>query len=173
MDKYLKIWVGATVVVVVGILVIYFSAKYKVDKSIVPPDDPLMIAATQQAQETIDILLKWFPLYPHHSFVKYYAPTNEENDSMLIWGWVHKIDTQRGIIEAATDRKGEIRSPVVGLYYDQLQDWLIELPNGQVRGGFTSQVIYIREKQLANSAEERARIDSALGLFLDPFQQKQ
>ena len=46
-----------------------------------------------------------------------------------------------------------------------VQDWLVEIGDGRIRGGFTTQVILIREKQY--EMLEDAYADPELKVFVD------
>lgn len=164
MDKPLKFFLLFSIVFL-GLLLVFNLAILK-DRSLqqkeaqLDPDDPLLVKAKEKATETIDTLFELYPRFPENTFVKL-AYTKKDESTIHLWAKVLRLERDHAELEIEVDGKSENHY----LPVEQIEDWLVETGNGKVRGGFTTQVILIREKQ----NNKKSNTDSLLQNFLDPI----
>lgn len=145
------------------------ALKYKKDTAhlqFVNPDNELWTSAKQKAAATIDTFVALYPLYPGKGFVKFTldGPSGFKED---IWAKVNSIGP--GYVSVLIEdqyMKDKTDDPLRELSLGQLIDWMVEQPNGKIRGGYTTQALF--KLQLQNN--EHANKDSIaanLALFED------
>jgi uncharacterized protein YegJ (DUF2314 family) len=115
----------------------------------VEPGDPIMTQAVRRAKETFDEFRKLYPAHQEGSMVKFSFQTDQGVTENL-WGDLMELGVAYARVYARTlpvehhggfDRQMEI--PV-----QTIVDWMIELPDGTLRGGFTNQALFkIFERQ--------------------------
>lgn len=143
------------------------TLKYKKDTAhlqFVDPNNPLWAEAKTKAAATIDTLVALYPQHPNNSFVKF-SHDGVSGFKEDIWAKVTGMGT--GYVEVTIetkylkDKEAENKRQ---LPLGQVIDWMVELPNGKVRGGYTTQaLITIKAQQRESSAEQD------LAVFLDKF----
>lgn len=132
----------------------------------VAPDDPLLIEAIGKARETLDQFRELYAQRPRDSYVKISA-RSEDGRTEHLWGQLLDLteDSMRlkpVNLHAAYNGplEGELERPV-----SDLEDWQVELPDGNIRGGYTLQVMFIRAREQCESFPEE--LDMQQDRYLD------
>lgn len=134
------------------------------------PADPLLIDAKKKARETLVVFDSLQPLYPNNSYVRFKF-VNAKNETEHIWGRVvesNKIAVKVTDINKQGDKENTIYPKFYDLSREQIEDWLVEVGNDSVKGGFTTQVILTRKLQ--EQPQQREAILKQLGLFIDALE---
>jgi len=126
------------------------TLKYKKDTAhlqFVDPNNELWAKAKAKAALTIDSFVAIYPQYPAASFIKFThsGPSGFRED---IWakvtsmgpGYVGIAIEPRYLKENENEANRE-------LPLGQVIDWMIELPDGQIRGGYTTQALLLIQAQ--------------------------
>ncbi len=161
LDRPLKFFLIATGVftLLIGSVVI-FSLQQIPDQVYVSDNDPLMVQAEDLARGSFDRFLELRKKHPESSFVKF---NTRDGDT---WGNVLLVDGQYIKVERNDIPMDPYKQIQVqfDLSLPEVEDWLVELEDGKVYGGFTSQVVLHYEKKQQGDSD---RIDSLLALFQD------
>ncbi|GIV34853.1 MAG: hypothetical protein KatS3mg031_2388 [Chitinophagales bacterium] len=170
MDRPLKFFfiVTGVFVLLAGIIIVLmiFSAPQENRLPRIEEQHPLMIHARQQARQTLDTFVALYAQYPNQAFVRFSfepVPGHVEH----LWAKVLKVDSL--MVTAELLHKGEADEvfypPYVALHLLKAEDWLIELPDGTIRGGFTTQAILLMDRN--NPSADTAAISQRLKPFSD------
>jgi len=173
MDRPLKFFIAASIGFFLFMLFLYLTSIKETGEPISLMNshnqDGLFVKAEREALTTIDTLFKLYHDFPTHSFVKF-TTKNKSGIMKEVWGTVTELERDHvtaTILEKFNPANELPKS--VDLSIDQIRDWLVEVENDFIRGGFTTQVMLINEMQQESSAE----LDSQLKLFLDPIEEYQ
>jgi hypothetical protein len=137
---------------------------------VLDPSDPLLKDAKNKAAETIAVFDSLQPLFPNNTFVRFKF-VNAKNEEEHVWGMV--MEKNKAALKITDiNKKTERDNPAYPKFYDlsleKVEDWLVEVGNDSVKGGFTTQVILLRKLQ--DQPEKRDETLAQLGLFLDPLE---
>lgn len=143
------------------------TVKYRRDTAhlqFVDPANPLWATAKARAKATIDTLYAYYPQYPNASFAKF---SNDGPSGFREDIWAPIIALGPGFVKVKIDPKyltDQQKNPERELPTGQLLDWMIQLPNNSIRGGFTTQALLTLqlEQKKAASAADSLRADLAL-----------
>ena len=167
-DQPLKYFLAITLVFLILFSIIILATISNNPHSVtsfqvVSPTDSLIIRAEQKALLSIDTFHKYHHLNSENSFVKYKVKTKQGYNH--IWGRVVILKDDHITIETQELDNDINSSPaILDLSIDQVEDWLIEMKNGKILGGFTTQVLLLYEKQ---QNRDSVAIDSQMMLFED------
>jgi uncharacterized protein YegJ (DUF2314 family) len=131
-----------------------FSLHPTIDDSITPiaNDDPLWLAALQRARETIPILRELHLKHKGEIAVKFPFRT-DKGETEHLWGRLLDIrerDMWLTVLTPPIAHDG-IRPEHVKVSVADLEDWQLDLPDGKVRGGFSTKAqmeIYRRDRRV-------------------------
>lgn len=130
--------------------------------------DPIMGLARQTAAETFGLFLEIYERLPTYCEVRF----RYETDAGVLafpWGDLLEWHGDRAVVylrerprghEGGFERFQQVRR-------EDIDDWMVVLPNGQVRGGFTNQAlcrIFARD-----TGQMPARLRLVLERFVDPL----
>jgi uncharacterized protein YegJ (DUF2314 family) len=136
----------------------------------IDPFDPLLIEAKQKAAATLNTFLTLYPQFPQNSFVRFKF-VNDKNEETHVWGKVIRIN-ENSVRVSEINKNSDLETSNYPAFYDlskeQIEDWLVETGNDSVRGGFTTQVIMLRNLQ--NNPQWQDSLTKQLGLFLDELE---
>jgi len=137
---------------------------------VLDPSDPLLKDAKNKAAETIAVFDSLQPLFPNNTFVRFKF-VNAKNEEEHVWGRV--MEKNKAALKITDiNKKTERDNPAYPKFYDlsleKVEDWLVEVGNDSVKGGFTTQVILLRKLQ--DQPEKRDETLAQLGLFLDTLE---
>jgi uncharacterized protein YegJ (DUF2314 family) len=141
------------------------TLKYKKDTAhlqFVDPNNELWTKAKTKATATLDTFTALYPQNPANSFIKFThdGPSGFKED---IWAKVTSIGPGYvGIVVEAKYLKENENEANRELPMGQVIDWMIELPDGLIRGGFTTQALLLIEMQ-----KEASATDEELSNFVD------
>jgi len=136
----------------------------------IDPSDPLLIEAKQKAAATLDTFAVLYQQYPQNSFVRFKF-INDRNEETHVWGRVNSLNkTALRVADINRNSEREIAAypKFLDLSKEQIEDWLVETGNDSVRGGFTTQVIMLRNLQ--NNPQWQDSLAKQLRLFLDELE---
>lgn len=174
MEKQVRIFVGITIGMILIIALVFYgvyenkeAVKAKIE--VIEPDNALLLAAKDRSEATIDTLEALYPANTNNTFVRFtFGKPGEEG--IHIWAKVSELATDHVTIDLTTVDKG-LRLPIQGkemqLSIDQIEDWIIDLPNGKIRGGFTTQALLISKMNAEVAAKDS--IQQQLQQFSDPL----
>lgn len=134
--------------------------------AVVDENDSRMVLAKKQAAATLDTFFALFPQHSDSTFARFsFEPTR--NHIEHLWGKVIALDSAR--VTVALKRKeglGDQYYPErLELPVNRIEDWLIHLENGSVRGGFTAQALLQKEEE--KPAVNRDSLQRQLEKFSD------
>jgi uncharacterized protein YegJ (DUF2314 family) len=172
MDKPLKYFliISGVFVFLIGTFILGTLTQEKTESpneyAVVDENDQYMLSAKKQAAAMLDTFLNLYPRHIDSSFVRFsFEPTKGHIEHL--WGKVHKLDSLH--VHVQLKRKQGLED----IYYpdelelrvDRIEDWMIQLENGNIRGGYTAQAMLLQEKErpLANIDS----LQSQLGKFSD------
>lgn len=141
------------------------TLKYEKDTAhlqFVDPSNPLWAEAKNEAAATIDSFVALYPQYPDNSFVKF-SHNGVSGFKEDIWAKVTSMGP--GYVSVTIETKYLKDKDAINtkeLPLGQLVDWMVELPSGQIRGGFTTQALLLIKMQ-----QQDTNADSSLALFID------
>ena len=106
-------------------------------------DDPLMLAALEDAKRTWPQFLDLFREHPRDSLVKYRLRT-EAGEDEFVWGDLLELDGEKATVYLRTPPVGrvELDGPRMEIPADDIVDWQVMVPDGTLRGGFTQQATF-------------------------------
>ncbi len=131
----------------------------------VSPDNELWNEAKQRAVATMDTFAVLHAQYPQSSYVKFAhdAPSGFVED---IWAKVTNLGP--GFVGVSIEGrylKDKNDNPEKELPAGQIVDWMVELPTGEIRGGYTTQALL--QLQLEQAPARQEKINADLARFLD------
>ena len=128
---------GAAALLAAGFL--RYQRRAAAGGSFVKPDDPLWSAAVARARETAQEMQQLHAA-GHLVLVKFPFQT-DQNEREHVWGSVLGVSEQALRVNLETPPRrhrgkapSELTVPIA-----ELEDWQVELPDGSIRGGFTTQ----------------------------------
>jgi len=106
-------------------------------------DDPLMLAAVDQARRTWSTFLDLYPQHPDTTIVKFRLRT-KSGDIENVWGDLLELRDDQATVSLRTPPVGEtdVREPRMTIPVTDIVDWQIMFPDGTLRGGFTQQATF-------------------------------
>jgi hypothetical protein len=106
-------------------------------------DDPLMVAALEQAQRTWGTFLRLYPDHPDTTIVKFRLRT-KSGDIENVWGDLLELRDDQATVLLRTPPVGDSapREPRMTIPTSDLVDWQIMFPDSTLRGGFTQQATF-------------------------------
>lgn len=115
----------------------------------VADDDPLMLEARQKARVTLSRFLdELLPAHPQDSMVKFALETSDGSVEN-VWADVVAVSGERLSVLVRTLPSAGSGEPLTSeIGRGEILDWMVELPDGTLRGGFTNRAlfaIYARE----------------------------
>jgi hypothetical protein len=151
-------------------LLAFFGRSNLPEIEVLDPSDPLLKDAKNKSAETIAVFDSLQPLFPNNTFVRFKF-VNAKNEEEHVWGRV--MEKNKAALKITDiNKKTERDNPAYPKFYDlsleKVEDWLVEVGNDSVKGGFTTQVILLRKLQ--DQPEKRDETLAQLGLFLDPLE---
>lgn len=144
------------------------TLKYKKDTAhlqFVDPNNPLWTEAKAKAAASIDTLVALYPQNPSNTFVKF-SHNGVSGFKEDIWAKVS--DMGPGYVGVTIDAKYLVDKDSENkrqLPLGQVIDWMVELPNGKVRGGYTTQALLLLKAQKEGNTD-----DASLSSFQDKLQ---
>lgn len=132
----------------------------------VDPSSPDWHEATARAQASIALLRELHASGRAPVWVKY-PLTNAKGETEHVWGELQQIDDIlfRATLETPLIGGAPSTSPPYELGLSALEDWQVEMPDGSIRGGFTTQVeIAMARKNGRHVPSHAARME---GRFVD------
>jgi len=171
MDKPLKYFllVTAVFITLIGVFVLgIFTKRQEPQEGLtyVDESDSLMVRAKKLASENRSMLFNLYKEHPDVTFVRFsFEPVRNRVEH--IWGKVISFDSVNVSIQPLR------KSGTEDIYYpenlklltDSIEDWLVALPDGRIRGGYTSQVMLLKEKEIPKSNIDS--LEKQLKLFVD------
>ncbi|MDZ4845478.1 MAG: DUF2314 domain-containing protein [Chitinophagales bacterium] len=156
MDKPLKYFliISAVFVFLVGVFVwgtFTSNTEIQNEYAVVDETDSRMLQAKKQAVTTLDT---FFALYPQHAdsaFIRFsFEPTRDHVEHL--WGKVKSLD--KAYVNIQLKRKEGLEDVYypeeLELKIDRIEDWMIHVANGSIRGGYTAQAMMRKEKENAS-----------------------
>jgi uncharacterized protein YegJ (DUF2314 family) len=119
------------------------SAPGHLGAAAVATDDPLMVAALEQAQQTWGVFLRLYPDHRERTIVKFrFRTTSGEIEN--VWGDLVELRDAEASVYLRTPPVGDAvpREPRMTIPVADIVDWQIMLPDGTLRGGFTQQATF-------------------------------
>jgi uncharacterized protein YegJ (DUF2314 family) len=114
----------------------------------IAPDDPLMGEAHVRARATVKRLRSYFAQHPRACSAK--VPFRTDGDVVEhLWGQVEAL-TEKSVRVTLRNRPVTQKGPpprVLEVPLDQIDDWEVHLPDGTIRGGFTTRVMFVRARE--------------------------
>ena len=106
-------------------------------------DDPMMVAALDEARRTWSVFLRLYRDHPETTIVKFRLRTMA-GDIENVWGDLLQLDGDCAIVSLRTPPVGktEIRDPRMTVPVSDVVDWQVMFPDGTLRGGFTQQATF-------------------------------
>lgn len=173
MDKPLKYFllISAVFAFLIGVFVwgTWTSRmEIPVNYPIIDETDNGMLQAKRKAASTLDTFLLLYPNHADSAFVRFsFEPARNRTEHL--WGKVLALDSVRVKIQLTKEDSEETNySAVQELRIRQIEDWLIHLDNGTIRGGFTAQELLRKEKEKPQSNIDS--LEAQLRKFKDVFQ---
>lgn len=165
MNKALKYYFTISAIILLSITLRYLAYLYDKPNPNQPltevyEEEPLLLSAKLRAKENQDTLFKYFPKYSQNTFVKFPTDTNKTLTEYE-WGKLLALNKKAMIVQKHQS------DSVLTLPIKNLQDWLIEIENNKVKGGYTTQALFILEAKINKNTEKK--LDSILGHFTDPL----
>jgi uncharacterized protein YegJ (DUF2314 family) len=106
-------------------------------------DDPLILAAVEEARRTLPFLRKVFPDHRQDTMVRY-AFLSDSGTVEYLWGDLLELSETTAKVFTRTppiSHKGPFERTLV-VPVEELSDWQIEYHDGSLRGGFTNQAMF-------------------------------
>lgn len=106
-------------------------------------DDPLMLAAFDEAKRTWTTFLALYREHPQASIVKFRLHTTA-GEIENVWGDLLALEDARATVFLRTPPVGktDVRDPQITVPLADIVDWQVMLPDGTLRGGFTQQATF-------------------------------
>ncbi|CAN5340600.1 hypothetical protein BH09BAC1_BH09BAC1_11540 [soil metagenome] len=131
----------------------------------VDPNNNLWNTAKMQAKATLDTFYYLYPNYPEHSFVKF---TNDGASGFQEDIWALVTGVGPGFVQIQVQPRyltEKNRIPERELPAGKIIDWMVELPNGSIRGGYTTQALL--ELDIKKGRPNADSLHKNLNLFID------
>lgn len=130
-------------VVVVALVLVVFGIAARVTRrrgTFIDPQSPEWRAAVEKARESLPVLRELHGSAPQPVWVKY-AIANARGEIEHVWGELQAIDAASFRATLATPLRGGAPNdrPPFTLAWSALEDWQLQLPDGRIRGGFSTQ----------------------------------
>jgi hypothetical protein len=106
-------------------------------------DDPLMVAAMEEARRTWSILLWLYEQHPETTIVKFRLRTRS-GEIENVWGDLVALRGTEAAVSLRTPPVGDtdVRDPRMTIPVSDVVDWQVMFPDGTLRGGFTQQATF-------------------------------
>jgi len=106
-------------------------------------DDPLMLAALDEARRTWTAFLRLYREHPDTTLVKFRLRTLP-GDIENVWGDLLALDGERATVSLRTPPVGktDVHDPRMTVPVSDIVDWQVMLADGTLRGGFTQQATF-------------------------------
>jgi hypothetical protein len=106
-------------------------------------DDPLMVAALDEARRTWSTFLRLYREHPETSIVKFRLRTTS-GEIENVWGDLLELDAERATVSLRTPPIGktDVRDPRITVPLADIVDWQVMFPDGTLRGGYTQQATF-------------------------------
>jgi hypothetical protein len=106
-------------------------------------DDPLMVAAMEQAKRTWSTLLRLYEQHPQTTIVKFRLRTRS-GEIENVWGDLVELRGDEAAVSLRTPPVGDadVRDPRMTIAIADIVDWQVMFPDGTLRGGFTQQATF-------------------------------
>lgn len=173
MERQVKIFIVVTLVFLMLVGLAMYSAWFKMEKDnanieVLDPSDPLLIQAKQQAAATIDTLQLLFPDHKESSYIRF--PYKFKGAEIHLWADLTEIapDHANATIKPGPYAPGFVQGTEdVQMAISRVEDWLVELEDGRIRGGFTTQALLMSQKQKPDVNVDS--LELLLSNFVDRF----
>ncbi len=171
MDKPLKyfLMITSVFVLLIGVFIVASIVRPPVPPEgyvVLNENDPLIVSAKSKAASLIDSFQFYYEQAPKKTFVRFaFEPKREKVEHL--WGNVLSMENARikvGLLQKGND-PGVFYPDEIELKTEFIEDWLVEMPDGTIRGGFTSQAILMKEIQKPDSNKDS--LNSLLMKFID------
>jgi uncharacterized protein YegJ (DUF2314 family) len=106
-------------------------------------DDPLMLAALDEARRTRTAFLRLYREHPDTTLVKFRLRTIP-GDIENVWGDLLALDGESATVSLRTPPvgKSDVHDPRMTVPVSDIVDWQVMLADGTLRGGFTQQATF-------------------------------
>lgn len=106
-------------------------------------DDPLMLAAVDQARHTWSTFLRLYREHPQASIVKFKLGT-KSGEIENVWGELVELRGDEANVSLRTPpvTEPDLRDPRMTIQVSDIIDWQVMFPDGTLRGGFTQQATF-------------------------------
>ena len=106
-------------------------------------DDPLMLAAIEQAARTWSTFLSLYAQHPQSTIVKFRLRTTS-GDIENVWGDLVELRGDEAAVSLRTPPVGEtdVHDTRMTVPVSDIVDWQVMFPDGTLRGGFTQQATF-------------------------------
>jgi hypothetical protein len=106
-------------------------------------DDPLMLAAVEQAKRTWNTFLGLYRQHPQTTIVKFRLHT-KSGEIENVWGDLIELRGDEAAVSLRTPPVGEtdVHDPRMTIAVADVVDWQVMFPDGTLRGGFTQQATF-------------------------------
>jgi hypothetical protein len=106
-------------------------------------DDPLMVAAVEQARQTWGTFRRLYGEHPETSIVKFRLRT-KSGDIENVWGDLIELRADEASVSLRTPPVGaaDVRDPRMTISVADIIDWQVMFSDGTLRGGFTQQATF-------------------------------
>jgi len=109
------------------------------------PDDPALLAATEQARRTIAQFRALYSRYPEDAFIKLsFTSTSSSGEVEHLVAHVEGIDGDRLDILLVTPpvtHQGQVERRCE-ISIDEIEDWQVTEPGGAIHGGFVQRAMF-------------------------------
>lgn len=173
MERQVKIFIAVSMVFILLVGMAMYSAWFKKEKdnaniSVLDPNDPLLLKAKEQATATIDTLQMLFPDHQEHSYIRF--PYKFKDAEIHLWATLKDIapDHADATIEPGPYAPGFIQgNEDIQLAISRVEDWLVEMEDGSIRGGFTTQALLL--SQMKQPGANTDSLQQLLDQFVDRY----
>ena len=167
MDKPLKFFLGFSVGFFLFIIIVIVASSMKDPRKAgnqsKKENSDMLVKAERRAGETMDTLFKLYPEFSQNSFARF-AIENNKGRVVQVWGAITELESDHvSVIILEKFDPDDLLPESVDLSIDQVEDWIVEVGGGRVRGGFSTQALLMKERNTNNTVS----IDSQLQLFVD------
>lgn len=173
MERSVKIFIGVTIGVLILIGLGFYSSWFKSQKAVenltfINETDPLLVNAKQKGAATLPTLYALFDSMPQACYVRF--PYKAEGLEVHLWAPVKELKKDYAEVEIAPGpgvpsviTEKQTRQIATG----QIEDWLVEMPDGTIQGGYTTQALL--RAQLNKTGAPKDSILRQLQSFLHPL----
>ena len=157
-------------VVLVGGFGIYVSRlQYEKDTAhlqFIDPNNEQWNVAKEKAKATIDTFYALYDENQGDAFVKF---PREGKVGLKEEIWAKVTAAGQGFVKVKLEPKFLLKKdddPNLDLPVEQIVDWMVVLPTGKIRGGYTSQALLLQEIEQTETANQSPLLEQ-LELFMD------